>query len=74
MVEINGDTIFYPNRVTFLVFAAAYYLLSDAPFHPISSFLEGLKMSLWVPIICLPTRGFFNSLLGDFLYQYFKKP
>ena len=58
MVEINGDTIFYPNRVTFLVFAAAYYLLSDAPFHPISIFMEGLRMSLWVPVMFLPTRGF----------------
>ena len=33
MVEINGDNTFYPNRVTFWVFADAYHLLSDAPFH-----------------------------------------
>ena len=37
-------------------------------------FLEGLRMSLWVPIFFLPIRGFFNPLLGDFWYQYFKKP
>ena len=37
MVEINGDNTFYPNRVTFWVFAVAYHLLSDAPFQPISS-------------------------------------
>ena len=66
MVEINGDNTFYPNHVTFWVFADAYHLLSDAPFHPISFFLEGLRMSLWVLLICMPTRGFFNPLLGIF--------
>ena len=73
MVEINGDTTFYPNRVTFWVFVDAYHLLSDAPIHPILIFLEGLRMSLWVPLIFWRTTGFFYPLLGDFLYQYFKK-
>jgi hypothetical protein len=29
-------------------------------------FWEGLRMSHWVPLICLPTRGCFDLFLGDF--------
>ena len=61
MVEINGDNTFYPHRVTFWVFSYAYHLLSETLFHPISNFLEGLRMSLWVPQFFLPLRFYFDG-------------
>ena len=70
MVKINGDNTFYLNRVTFWVFSEAYYLLSDAPFHPISNFLEGLRMSHWGPLFYLALDISFGSTFCAFFERF----
>ena len=74
MVEINGDNTFYPNRVTFWKFSDASHFLSDIPILIILNFLEGLRMSYWVPLFLYPWKNVFEIIETVFDIEKFDVP
>ena len=58
LLEINGDNNKHPKLCTFFIYGDIYQSVSDAPFHLIMNFSEGLTISLAKLILLQVRFGF----------------